>query len=104
VGEDIQGKPGIAANVFNTIAEAGVNIRMISQGASEINISFVIREADVLRAVRHLHTHFFPEDLARDSEEDEQELTARSRANDGTSSLRIRRVPRTRLTADAREQ
>jgi aspartate kinase len=104
VGEDIQGKPGIAANVFNTIAEAGVNIRMISQGASEINISFVIREADVLRAVRHLHAHFFPEDLARDSEEDEQELTARSRANDDTRPLRIRRVPRSRLTADAREQ
>ncbi|MBO0912724.1 MAG: ACT domain-containing protein, partial [Acidobacteria bacterium] len=54
------GKPGIAASVFNTIAEAGVNIRMISQGASEINISFVIRENDVPSAVRRLHEHFFP--------------------------------------------
>lgn len=60
VGEDIHGKPGIAASVFNTIAEAGVNIRMISQGASEINISFVIQESDVPTAVRHLHEHFFP--------------------------------------------
>jgi len=60
VGEDIHGKPGIAASVFNTIAEAGVNVRMISQGASEINISFVIRESDVPRAVRRLHEHFFP--------------------------------------------
>lgn len=60
VGEDIHGKPGVAASVFNTIAEAGVNIRMISQGASEINISFVIKEDDVPRAVRHLHEHFFP--------------------------------------------
>jgi aspartate kinase len=60
VGEDIHGKPGIAASVFNTIAEAGVNIRMISQGASEINISFVIQEADVPRAVRCLHQRFFP--------------------------------------------
>lgn len=60
VGEDIHGKPGIAASVFNTIAESGVNIRMISQGASEINISFVVKEADVARAVRHLHEHFFP--------------------------------------------
>lgn len=60
VGEDIHGKPGIAASVFNTVAEAGVNIRMISQGASEINISFVISEADVPMAVRQLHEHFFP--------------------------------------------
>src|SRR6266568_4355340 len=60
VGEDIHGKPGIAASVFNTIAEADVNIRMISQGASEINISFVVKESDVPRAVQHLHEHFFP--------------------------------------------
>ena len=60
VGEDIHGKPGIAASVFNTVAESGVNIRMISQGASEINISFVVRESDVPKAVRHLHEHFFP--------------------------------------------
>ncbi len=59
VGEDIHGRPGIAANVFNTVAESGVNIRMISQGASEINISFVIRESDVPRCVKHLHDHFF---------------------------------------------
>src|SRR5215469_11991058 len=60
VGEDIHGKPGIAASVFNTVAEANVNIRMISQGASEINISFVVSESDVPKAVRHLHEHFFP--------------------------------------------
>ena len=60
VGEDIHGKPGIAASVFNTIAAAKVNIRMISQGASEINISFVVKESDVPRAVRRLHEHFFP--------------------------------------------
>ena len=44
VGDNIHGRPGIAANVFNTVAESGVNIRMISQGASEINISCVINE------------------------------------------------------------
>jgi aspartate kinase len=60
VGEDIHGKPGIAASVFNTVAESGVNIRMISQGASEINISFVVRESDVPRAVQRLHAQFFP--------------------------------------------
>ena len=59
VGEDIHGKPGIAASVFNTVANAAVNIRMISQGASEINISFVVQESDVPRVVRHLHDYFF---------------------------------------------
>jgi len=59
VGEDIHGKPGIAASVFTTVADAGVNIRMISQGASEINISFVVKESDVPQAVRHLHARFF---------------------------------------------
>lgn len=59
VGEDIHGKPGIAASVFTTVANASVNIRMISQGASEINISFVVKESDVPQAVRHLHARFF---------------------------------------------
>ena len=60
VGEDIHGRTGIAASVFSTVADAGVNVRMISQGASEINISFVIKEADVPHAVRQLHARFFP--------------------------------------------
>ena len=64
VGEDIHGRPGIAASVFTTVANAGVNVRMISQGASEINISFVIKESDVPHAVRQLHAHFFPIDHA----------------------------------------
>jgi aspartate kinase len=64
VGDNIHGKPGIAASVFNTVAEAEVNIRMISQGASEINISFVIKESDVPRAVQHLHNRFFPSHAA----------------------------------------
>jgi len=59
VGEDIHGKPGIAASVFESVAAAKVNIRMISQGASEINISFVIQESDVPRTVRQLHARFF---------------------------------------------
>ena len=59
VGEDIHGKPGIAASVFDAVAEAEVNIRMISQGASEINISFVIQESDVPKTVRQLHARFF---------------------------------------------
>jgi aspartate kinase len=57
VGEDIRGQSGIAAQVFAAVSH--VNIRMISQGASEINMSFMINEEDVEEAVRSLHKRFF---------------------------------------------
>jgi aspartate kinase len=57
VGEDIRGQNGIAAQVFQAIRH--VNVRMISQGASEINMSFMIEEDDVEEAVRSLHAAFF---------------------------------------------
>ncbi len=57
VGEDIRGHNGIAAQVFGAVSH--VNVRMISQGASEINMSFMIDEEDVEEAVRSLHAHFF---------------------------------------------
>ena len=59
VGENIRGTPGIAAKVFTAISD--INVRMISQGASEINITFVIEEDDVPEAVRRLHEIFFSE-------------------------------------------
>jgi aspartate kinase len=59
VGENIRSTPGIAARVFSAIPD--VNIHMISQGASEINISFVVDEADVPEAVARLHHTFFSE-------------------------------------------
>ena len=57
VGEDIRGQNGIAAQVFAAIRH--VNVRMISQGASEINMSFMIDEDDADEAVRSLHAAFF---------------------------------------------
>jgi aspartate kinase len=57
VGENIRNTPGIAAKVFSAIAD--VNIQMISQGASEINISFVVDEPDVPNVVSRLHEVFF---------------------------------------------
>jgi aspartate kinase len=57
VGEDIRGHAGIAAQVFTAVSH--VNIRMISQGASEINMSFMINEEDVEEAIRSLHRKFF---------------------------------------------
>ncbi len=57
VGEDIRGHRGIAGQVFSAVSH--INLRMISQGASEINMSFMIDEEDVEEAVRSLHRHFF---------------------------------------------
>jgi aspartate kinase len=57
VGEDIRGHSGVAARLFNAIKH--INVRMISQGASEINMSFMIDEDDVDEAVRSLHAEFF---------------------------------------------
>ncbi|HVP64452.1 MAG TPA: lysine-sensitive aspartokinase 3, partial [candidate division Zixibacteria bacterium] len=59
VGENIRGIVGIAAEVFGVVARAGVNLHMISQGASEINISFVVEEKSAAKAVRALHEHLF---------------------------------------------
>lgn len=57
VGENIRERPGVAARVFQAIGN--INVRMISQGASEINLTFVVEEADVPETVRRLHTEFF---------------------------------------------
>jgi aspartate kinase len=57
VGEDIRGHRGIAGRVFSAVQH--VNLRMISQGASELNISFMIEEDDVEEAIRSLHKEFF---------------------------------------------
>jgi aspartate kinase len=57
VGEDIRGRSGMSGRVFSAIKH--INVRMISQGASEINMSFMIEESDVEDAVRALHAEFF---------------------------------------------
>jgi len=57
VGEHLKNSPGIAAKILNVITD--INLNMISQGASEINISFVIDEEHVDEVVRRLHKEFF---------------------------------------------
>jgi aspartate kinase len=59
VGDSIRRTPGIAARVFQALGD--INVKMISQGASEINIGFAIDESDMERAVRLLHEAFFAE-------------------------------------------
>jgi aspartate kinase len=59
VGENLRETPGIAARVFGELSD--VKIRMISQGASEINLTFVIEEDEVPQVIRRLHKTFFSE-------------------------------------------
>jgi aspartate kinase len=59
VGDNIRYTPGLAARVFGALES--VNIRMISQGASLLNLSLVVAEADLKRAVEALHREFFAE-------------------------------------------
>jgi len=52
VGHGMGGAKGVAARVFSAVADAGVNIRMIDQGSSELNIIIGVDEADYEKAVR----------------------------------------------------
>ncbi|SAL94928.1 hypothetical protein [Absidia glauca] len=55
VGKQMKNMVGIAGLMFTTLASAGVNIEMISQGASEINISCVIEESCAVTAMNVIH-------------------------------------------------
>jgi aspartate kinase len=59
VGDNIRYTPGVAKRVFGALD--GINIRMISQGASLLNVSFVVAEKDIRRTVEALHEEFFAE-------------------------------------------
>jgi aspartate kinase len=56
IGAGMKSHPGVAADMFDALAEAGINIEIIS--TSSIRISCVIRAADVERAVRAVHARF----------------------------------------------
>jgi len=58
VGAGMAGSPGTAGKVFTALGKNSINIRMISQGSSEANISFVINRDDAQKAVKILHNEF----------------------------------------------
>ncbi len=59
VGEGMKRTPGIAARIFGSLAKAGVNVEMVSEGASEINLTLVVDGRDAETAVQVLHKDFF---------------------------------------------
>ena len=58
VGENMRGTPGVAGRTFNSLGRQNVNIIAIAQGSSESNISFVIEEKDVKKALLATHCEF----------------------------------------------
>lgn len=56
VGHKMRNMVGVAAEIFSILASARINIHLISQGASEINISFVVRAQDALLAMEVIHS------------------------------------------------
>lgn len=58
VGDGIRTRPGVAGEVFGVVSREGINVEMISQGASEMNLTFVVADGDADRALRSLHRQF----------------------------------------------
>ncbi len=58
VGLGMAGTPGIAARVFSALAAGRINVIAIAQGSSELNISFVVSEAQAPEAQRRIHETF----------------------------------------------
>jgi aspartate kinase len=59
VGEGMKRVRAMAGRIFSCLGREDINVEMISQGASEINISFLVHERHVKAAVRALHRDFF---------------------------------------------
>ena len=63
VGDQMKSHQGISGRMFSTLGKNNVNVRAIAQGASENNISAVIANKDVKKALNSLHEHFFESNL-----------------------------------------
>ncbi|RZJ72829.1 bifunctional aspartate kinase/homoserine dehydrogenase I [Flavobacterium sp.] len=63
VGESMKNHQGLSGKMFSTLGKNNVNIRAIAQGASERNISVVINQKDVNKALNSLHERFFEDDV-----------------------------------------
>ena len=58
VGRKMAFRPGISGQIFATLGQAGINIRMINQGPDELNIIFGVDNRDFSDAIRVLYNSF----------------------------------------------
>ncbi len=59
VGENMKHSPGIAGKLFGTLGRSGISVIACAQGASETNISFVVKEDSLRKSLNVLHDSFF---------------------------------------------
>lgn len=59
VGENMKQTPGISGRLFHALGRNGINVRAIAQGSSEYNISVIIRQDDLAKALNAVHDAFF---------------------------------------------
>jgi aspartokinase/homoserine dehydrogenase 1 len=59
VGENMKRTPGIAGKLFGTLGRSGISVIACAQGASETNISFVIQQEHLRKALNSIHDSFF---------------------------------------------
>jgi len=59
VGENMKYTPGIAGRLFETLGRGGISVVACAQGASEVNISFVIKNKYLRKALNSIHDSFF---------------------------------------------
>jgi aspartokinase/homoserine dehydrogenase 1 len=65
VGEGMKKTTGISGQLFNSVGKNGVNVYAIAQGGSELNISFVIKEKNIRKAMNVIHEAFFLSEYSR---------------------------------------
>ena len=58
IGSGMRGTVGVASKVFGAVERIGINVSMITQGSSELNLAFVVKNPDAPAAVRALHDEF----------------------------------------------
>ena len=58
IGSGMRGTIGVASRVFGSIAKKHLNVVMITQGSSELNLAFVVKDSDCKSAVQALHDEF----------------------------------------------
>ncbi|MCC6573783.1 MAG: aspartate kinase [Planctomycetes bacterium] len=59
VGKNVQAQKGLGATVFTALRDANVNVEMISQGANKINLSLLVADDDIKKAIPALHKALF---------------------------------------------
>jgi len=58
IGSGMKGTVGVAAKVFSAAQKINVNVMMIAQGSSELNLAFVVKDSDCMSVIQSLHEEF----------------------------------------------